>query len=255
MGKGFLGFTPGEAVVVTGGGSGIGAATARMAADEGLHVCVWDVSADSAQEVVADIADTGGDASAFHVDLEDREAVADTWRRTVQVAGDVSYLINVAGPASFGESDFQSGVRRALECMRSPIETWIDQGTGPEPSTALFSSVQGTHYGAGVEWYTVAKGAILAYMKSVAAMRTGGLRANAVLPDWTLTPRTQPHVGTVLGGEEWAANPMGRIGHPEDCAAAALFLVAPCSAYINGVVIEVDGGVHLRSAAWLAANA
>lgn len=129
---------------------------------------------------------------------------------------------------------------------------WVRRGTGPNPSTVFFSSVQGSQYGAGVDWYTVAKGAILAYMKSVAAMRPGGLRANAVLPDWTLTPCTKPHVDAFLNGVDWPSNPMGRIGLPDDCAAAALFLVAPCSTYINGVSIEVDGGVRLRSAAWLA---
>jgi 3-oxoacyl-[acyl-carrier protein] reductase len=112
------------------------------------------------------------------------------------------------------------------------------------------SSVQGPRYGAGVQWYTVAKSAVDGYMRSVASMRPGGIRANSILPDVTRTPRTEKYI-TATGGLEWGANPMGRFGLPEDVAKAALFLLSPAAEYINGVSLEIDGGSRLRSLGWM----
>jgi NAD(P)-dependent dehydrogenase (short-subunit alcohol dehydrogenase family) len=134
--------------------------------------------------------------------------------------------------------------------MRMPTEAWIAKGPAGVKSAVYLSSVQGPRYGAGVQWYSVAKSAIDGYMRSVAAMRQGGLRANAVLPDWIVTPRTAEYV-EATGGAEWSANPMGRVGLPEDVANAALFLLSPAAAYLNGLSLVVDGGVRLRSLGWM----
>lgn len=246
----FLGFEPGEPIVVTGGGSGIGEALAIRAAEVGLSVAVWDLNEETASKTASRIEESGGRAFGIGLDVSDRDAVTQAWRRTTATLGTVRLLGAVAGPPSFLERPFTDGVVLAIECMKVPTDAWLDVVDAPERSAIYLSSVQGPRYGAGVPWYTVAKSAIDGYMRSNAAMRPGGIRANAVLPDWTLTPRTQQYI-EATGGPEWDANPMGRVGYAVDIANAALFLLSPAAGYINGVSLEVDGGSSLRSLTWM----
>lgn len=246
----FLGFEPGEPIVVTGAGSGIGRAIAVRAAEVGLRIAAWDLDGEAAAGCAAQISVAGGQADATAVDVADSGAVAEAWQRSVDALGPVRLLAAVAGPPSFGDRPFMDGVTIAIDCMRVPTEAWLRLVDVPARSAVYLSSVQGPRYGAGQPWYTVAKSAIDGYMRSQAAMRPGGIRANAVLPDWTVTPRTQQYV-EATGGAEWDANPMGRVGEPIDVANAALFLLSPAAGYINGVSLEVDGGACLRSLAWM----
>jgi len=246
----FLGFAENTPIVVTGGGSGIGAATAITAGKLGLSVSIWDLSAQAGQETAAQIERNGGRAMAIALDLTDPTAVADAWSQTWAAYGPVHHLAAVAGPPSFNTSDFNQGVERTIDCVRIPTEEWLRQEDDELRHAVYMSSVQGPRYGAGIAWYTVAKSAVEGFMKSVAAMRPGNIRANAVLPDWVHTPRTDKFV-TMAGGETMDTNPMGRIARPQDVANAILFLISPAAEYINGVSVEVDGGAKLRSLAWL----
>lgn len=246
----FLGFEPDTTIVVTGAGSGMGEALALTAARQGLGVAAWDLAEDGARRVAEKIEESGGSALAIGVDASDQGAVTEAWSQTTERFGAVSCLGGVAGPPSFLDRSFTDGVVIAIDCMRLPTEVWLDQPDPATRSAVYFSSVQGPRYGAGVPWYTVAKSAIDGYMRSIAGMRTGNVRANSVLPDWILTPRTEKFVEKV-GGIEWDANPMGRIGLAQDVANAALFLLSPAAEYINGVSIEIDGGSNLRSLGWM----
>ena len=248
--SGFLGFDAGEPLVVTGAGSGIGRALALRAATVGLAVAAWDLDGDGAAAVAAEVEAGGGRALALAVDAADPAAVAAAWEQTVAALGAPRLLAAVAGPPSFSQQPFTDGVTTAVDCMRVPTETWLEAVDVPERAVVYFSSVQGPRYGAGTPWYTVAKSAVDGYMRAQAAHRPGGIRANAVLPDWTLTPRTSPHVDPAVA-ERWEENPMGRVGRAEDPANAALFLLSPAAGYVNGVSLEVDGGARLRSLAWL----
>ena len=246
----FLGFPADCAVVVTGAGSGIGEAAALTAGRLGLKVAAWDLSPDAAARTAQAIADQGGTAVGIGGDMADADAVQAAWEQTTHAFGPVACLLAAAGPPSFGDRSFMEGVNQAIDCMRLPTDIWLEQ---PDPSSraaVYLSSVQGPRYGAGNPWYTVAKSAIDGYMRSTAAMRPGGIRANAILPDWIATPRTADYIAAT-GGEEWDANPMGRVGHAQDIANAALFLLSPAAGYINGVSLEVDGGARLRSLAWM----
>ena len=245
----FLGFSEGSPIVVTGAGSGIGRAVALVAASVGLQVALWDLSNEAAAKTADAVKARGGTAIALGLDVAGETAVAEAWTRTVETFGPVELLAAVAGPG-FGERELMEGVNTALNCMRVPTEVWIDQVTLEYRSAVYLSSVQGPRYGAGQPWYTVAKSAIVGYVRSLAAMRPGGIRANAVLPDWTRTPRTERFI-EATGGPLWDANPMGRVGEPADVANASLFLLSPAAEYINGASLEVDGGAGLRSLAWM----
>lgn len=246
----FLNFAEGATIIVTGAGSGIGKALAILAARHGLAVNAWDLSEAGVKATAAEIEAAGGRCLAIGLDLADRGAVDAAMARAWAEFGAVHCLAAVAGPPSFSISDFDFGLGQSIACMRNPTEAWVAKGPSAPASAIYLSSVQGPRYGAGVQWYTVAKSAIDGYMRSVAGMRFGGLRANAILPDWIMTPRTQEYV-EATGGTEWSANPMGRVGLPEDVANLALFLLSPAAAYLNGQSIEVDGGARLRSLAWM----
>jgi 3-oxoacyl-[acyl-carrier protein] reductase len=246
----FLGFPKDTTIVVTGAASGIGQALALLAARQGLAVSAWDMSEDGVSTTAAMIADSGGECLPITLDASDAGQVRAAMEQTYSELGPVHCLAAVAGPPSFRVADFDEGVNQSLNCMRLPTEAWIAQGPEGGRSAVYLSSVQGPRYGAGVPWYTVAKSAIDGYMRSIAGMRPGELRANAVLPDWIVTPRTREYVDAT-GGTEWDTNPMGRVGLPEDVANTALFLLSSAAGYLNGVSIEVDGGARLRSLAWM----
>lgn len=246
----FLGYPDGTAMVVTGAGSGIGEAIALTGARAGLRIAAWDISAEAADRTAAAIRESGAQAISCAGDMADRQAVGDAWRRTTEAFGPVSCLAAAAGPPSFGGRDFMEAVNQAIDCMRLPTEAWLEQPDGGTRAAIYLSSVQGPRYGAGTPWYTVAKSGIDAYMRSLAAMRPGGIRANAILPDWIQTPRTGQYI-EATGGIGWDANPMGRVGLAGDVANAAIFLLSPAAGYINGVSLEIDGGAKLRSLAWM----
>lgn len=246
----FLGFEPHTSIVVTGGGSGIGRAIATTAAGQELNVGVWDLQHDAARSTADEIVSAGGSALAIGVDVTGAREVESAWQETIDEFGPVSCLAAVAGPSSFAERDFMTGVNQAIDCVRIPSEVWTSLPEHPGRAAVYFSSVQGPRYGAGVPWYSVAKSAIDGFMRSQAAMRPGGIRANAILPDVTYTPRTASGVDTT-GGVKWPINPMGRMALAQDVANAALFLLSPAAGYLNGVSLEIDGGVKLASHGWV----
>jgi 3-oxoacyl-[acyl-carrier protein] reductase len=242
---GFLGFSDGAPIVVTGAGSGIGRATAMTAAAEGLQVAAWDLQRDTAAATAKAITDSGGRAISIGVDATDEAAVKDAWRETLDSLGPVAILANIAGPPNWAKLDLTEGVTAALQCYSVPTETWVEMVPAEQRSAVFISSVAGTKYGM-QGWYGVAKMAIVGYMRRCAAFRPGGIRANAICPDLTETPRVGELVDT-MGQVASQVNPMGRIAQPTDVANAALFLLSPAASYINGITLDVDGGVNLVS--------
>jgi NAD(P)-dependent dehydrogenase (short-subunit alcohol dehydrogenase family) len=240
-----LGFTRGDVVVVTGAASGIGSATASLAARSGLSVACWDVDTDGLGDVVGGIRAAGGDARAISCDVTDPDHVARAWAATSAI-GSPRFLVNNAGPPSSSAFGVAQGVALAAGSMADVTEQWLS-GYGNSAEAVVFTaSIAGT-FGAnpgGSAWYAAAKAAITAYAREVAVHRGGRPRANVVAPGVTVTPRTARLADSATGRQMAARVPLGRLGEPRELAAAICFLLSPAASYINGAVLPVDGGAH-----------
>lgn len=241
-----LGFGKGEVVVVTGAGSGIGKACALAAAKSGLAVALWDMDEAGARSVEAEIVSLGGTAKAVLVDVADDRAVEAAWVASSSL-GACAYLINNAGPGSTSSAPFDENLLIAVGSVQRVTTTWLEKHRQNCRSVVNMASVAGNFQGGGhmAAFYPTSKGAIAAYTRHLAVKHGGAPRANAVAPGFTLTPRTMPYLEHANTRERVARIPAGRMGLPEDVAAAVLFLLSPAASYINGVLLPVDGGwVH-----------
>lgn len=240
-----LGFTPGDVLVVTGAASGIGSATAALAARSGLAVACWDVDAESLEHVVEEIRASGGRAEAIRCDVTDPDEVARAWAATSRI-GPLRFLLNNAGPPSSSAFTVAQGVALAAGSMAEVTEQWL-AGYGDSAEAVVFTaSIAGT-FGAtpaGSTWYAAAKAAVTAYAREVAVHRNGRPRANVVAPGVTVTRRTARLANSEAGRQIAARVPLGRLGEPRELAAAICFLLSPAASYINGAVLPVDGGAH-----------
>jgi NAD(P)-dependent dehydrogenase (short-subunit alcohol dehydrogenase family) len=234
-----FGFAPGDGIVVTGGGSGIGRATAWIAAAQGLAVSIWDIDEASAVAAAAAISDAGGVASASRVDVTDEAAVTAAFA----VGGPVRarYLVNNAGPASSSPISYAEGLVATAGSMQLVAARWLGLELEPGASIVNVASVAGTQLGAAPDWYASGKGAIAAYTRYLAVQHAARIRANAVAPGLTDTPRMAGFIDSDIGQRIQSRVPLGRMGRPEDVAWTILFLLSPRAAYVSGVVVAVDG--------------
>lgn len=243
-----LGFVGGEAVVVTGAGSGIGRATALAAAASGLAVAAWDIAGDAAAQTARNIAEAGGRAVALTLDVGDEGAVAAAWDETLAALGPCPYLVNNAGPPSNSANRFAEDLLAALGSVELVTRLWLERCGESAASLVNIASVAGNFSGGGQTisaFYPAAKTGIAGYTRWLATRYGGRPRANAVAPGMVLTPRTIPFFDNPAVARSAAQVPLGRPGYPEELAAAVLFLLSPAASYINGVLLPVDGGMAI----------
>jgi NAD(P)-dependent dehydrogenase (short-subunit alcohol dehydrogenase family) len=235
------GFTPGDVVLITGAGSGIGRATALRAAEQGLTVAAWDLNGDGVAATVAEIERSGGTATAMTADVSVPEQIDEAFARTREL-GTVRYLVNNAGPSSAVPLDFDEALRISVGSYRRMVETWLAPGAPEGAALVNIASVAGNVIGTGSDWYSAAKAATMGYTRHLAAYRSDEVRSNAVAPGMTDTPRLTGFAASDVGQRVLQRIPLHRMGLPDDMAHAILFLLSPPASYINGVFLPVDGG-------------
>ena len=240
-----LGFRTDGVAVVTGAANGIGRATAKLLGRSGVAVACWDMEEEPLQSLVDEITAAGGRAHGFCYDLGQPGAAEAAWQSTSAAVGAVHYLVNNAGPASSTPLGVSEGVATAIGIYASVTEAWLSRQPDDALSTTFTASIAGTSVGApgAAAWYPAAKAAAVGYTRHLAVKYGGRPRANSVAPGVIATRRTQA-IRASEGGRQSIImkHPMGRPGQPEEVAAVICFLLSEAASYVNGVLIQADGG-------------
>ena len=241
----------GKTALVTGASRGIGRAIALRLAEDGANVAViYAGSADKAKAVVNEITALGVNAKAYRCNVADSAAVNETVKAVTNDLGKIDILVNNAGITRDGlmlrmkDEDFDAvldtNLKGAFNMIRACYSGFIRKKSG---RIINISSVSGIMGNAGQANYSASKAGVIGLTKSVAReLASRGLTCNAVAPGFIQTDMTEN-----LGDNNPLLNsiPLGRMGKPEDIAAAVAFLASDSAAYITGEVLKVDGGLAI----------
>lgn len=241
----------GKTALVTGASRGIGRAIALRLAEDGANVAViYAGSADKAEAVVNEITALGVNAKAYRCNVADSAAVSETVKAVTNDLGKIDILVNNAGITRDGlmlrmkDEDFDAvldtNLKGAFNMIRACYSGFIRKKSG---RIINISSVSGIMGNAGQANYSASKAGVIGLTKSVAReLASRGITCNAVAPGFIQTDMTEN-----LGANNPLLNsiPLGRMGKPEDIAAAVAFLASDSAAYITGEVLKVDGGLAI----------
>lgn len=241
MGDADFGFS-GDAIVITGAGSGIGRATAIRAAEMGLTVSGWDLNPDGLAETASLVTSAGGTFHSWVADVSDDEAVTAGIADARAALGTLRYLHNNAGPASSAPIPFDQAMLICVGSVRRVTDAWAAAAPGAGAAMVATASVAGNKVGTNSDWYSASKAAIMGYVRHLTSYRSDEFRSNAVAPGMTDTPRLAGFASSEVGQRVMERIPLKRMATPDDIAYATLFLLSPLAGYINGVFLPVDGG-------------
>ena len=250
----------GRVAIVTAGGAGIGAATARRFAQEGASVVVADLSGRRAEAVTSEINSGGGKAVCLKMDAAESEGIEATIKLALDTYGRLNIMFNNAGLgelAPLDETSLESWNRTLAVTLTSTflgmkycLPIMRQQGQGIIVNTASISGTGGDY---GMSAYNAAKAGVINLTRSAALENAQyNIRVNCVCPGAINT-----RVAQLLGGEraeefrrmQAQAHPLGRMGEPEEIANTVLFLSSDESSFITGEAIVVDGGLTAHTGA------
>jgi NAD(P)-dependent dehydrogenase (short-subunit alcohol dehydrogenase family) len=243
----------GKVAFVTGGGTGIGRAAALAYAREGANVVLADVSEQGNQETARMIEAAGSQAIALRCNVARAEEVKAALDKVVQTFGRLDFAFNNAGveqplspAADIGEEEWERiiniDLRSVFLCMKHEIPLMVKQGAGVIVNTSSGAGVKGI---AGQAAYCAAKFGIVGLTKAAALdYAKSGIRINAVCPGIIETPMMGRFSGGTPEGRERviALEPVGRMGKPEEIAAAVVWLCSDAAAFVVGHALVIDGG-------------
>ncbi|MFE9774680.1 SDR family NAD(P)-dependent oxidoreductase [Streptomyces sp. NPDC005931] len=237
-------------VLITGAARGIGAATARRFAREGARVLVADVDADAARATASALRDDGLTAEAYTCDVGDRASVEAAVAHAVDAFGTLDVLVNNAAHCTpdadrFEQQSDEAWARDldvtltgAHRCSRAALPHLAASGRGAIVGIGSVNGLQdfGNH------GYSAAKAGLISLTRTLAGHAgPRGVRVNLVVPG---TVRTRAWAGRDDALERAGRlYPLGRVGEPEDIAAAVAFLASPDASWITGTTLVVDGGI------------
>jgi 3-oxoacyl-[acyl-carrier protein] reductase len=238
----------GRVAVVTGAGSGIGKGIAAGLVAFGARVAIWERTAETCAAAAESIGALG-----LVTDVRDSSSVDEALARTTEQLGPVSILVNNAGGVFSSpilettengwDALYKSNLRHVFLCTQRAARSMV--ATNTPGSIISVTSIEGVRAAPGYAAYAAAKAGVINYTKTAALeLAPFAIRVNALAPDITITegmkevapPGAEERFGFTV--------PMGRAGHVDEMAGAAVFLASDLSRYITGQTIHVDGGTH-----------
>lgn len=241
-----------KVAIVTGGGNGMGRATALRFAREGARVAVADIEAERAADVAAEIRARGGSAMDIPVDVRSKESVTQMVARAVNEFGSVDILACVAGVVwndtvlEMSEEHWDAildvNLKGVMLCGQAAARQMVAQGRGGR--IVNMSSTNGLVGEAELAHYNASKFGVIGLTMTMAIeLAPYGITVNAVCPGFIRTRMTDRYVAIPGFAEEYLKKiPLRRFGTPEDIAGAFLFLASQDASYITGHALVVDGG-------------
>jgi NAD(P)-dependent dehydrogenase (short-subunit alcohol dehydrogenase family) len=245
----------GKVAVITGGGSGIGRASASMFVAEGAKVIVAEIDEALGE---ASARQAGAGARFVRTDVTDDDSVKQMVRQAQSEFGQIDVLLNCAGGSvsndrlvtevdlSVWDHTISLDLKGPFLCCRHVIPAMVERGKGSVVNFSSVVALRGNHI---AHVYVAAKGALISLTKSLAgAYSPKGIRINAICPGVVLTDRVKGRFSEGnqirFGGMDNLAEryPFG-VGQPEDIASVALFLASDESRMVNGAVIAAEGGI------------
>ncbi len=240
-----------QVAVVTGGGAGIGRGIARGLAAFGARVAIWERDAETAESAAVEVGGLG-----LVTDVRNTDEVDAALARTTSELGIVRILVNNAGGVFFSpiletsengwDALYRANLKHVILCTQRVARTMVEAGSGG--SIISVTSIEGVRAAPGYAAYAAAKAGVINFTKTAALeFAPYGIRVNALAPDITLTegiaavapPGSEERFGLTV--------PMGRPGHVDEMAGAAVFLAGSMSSYVTGQTIHVDGGTQASS--------
>lgn len=240
----------GRVALVTGASGGIGRATALAFAASGAQVLVADVNEAGGAETVAQILAAGGGAVFQHCDVSQSDQVKAMVARAVAEFGRLDFALNNAGINSVLANEYDDEVwarsiginlTGVMICMREEAEVMLKQGSGAIVNTASINGLVGN---AGQPAYTAGKHGVVGLTRHAALKwARSGIRVNCVCPGVIESPMTDsvasnPEIKAIMEN----MTPMGRMGQPEEIAAAVLWLCSDQASFVTGHPMVIDGG-------------
>jgi NAD(P)-dependent dehydrogenase (short-subunit alcohol dehydrogenase family) len=246
----------GKVVVITGGASGIGRATAFAFAQRGTKVIIGDIDLAGAKDTVASITDKGGEADCLQVDVTKSTDVQAMVKRAVAQYGGLDFAFNNAGLASAAgvvdtsEEDWAHVLATNLTgvwlCMKYEIPEMLKRGKGAIVNNGSVTGLVGVPGGVAS---VSSKHGVTGLTKSAALQyATQGIRVNAVAPGNVRTPTLARLIAAHPAAEAAMLSvvPQGRLCEPEEIADAVIFLCSEAASHITGHVLPVEGGWTAR---------
>jgi len=249
----------GKAVVITGGGGGIGGATCKRFAGEGAKVAVFDLNLQAAEKIAADIRAAGGAAEAFQCDIASHAGVAAAVAAAEAKLGPIAVLVNNAGWDIFkpftktepGEWEklIAINLTGALNMHHAILPGMVARKYGRIVNVASDAARVGS---SGEAVYAACKGGLVAFSKTIAREHARhNVTVNVVCPGPTDTALLAGVAAGAANPEKLVeaftkAIPMGRLGQPNDLAGAIAFMGSDDAAFITGQVLSVSGGLTMN---------
>jgi NAD(P)-dependent dehydrogenase (short-subunit alcohol dehydrogenase family) len=244
----------GKVAVITGGGSGIGRASAKLFVAEGAKVVVAEIDSTLGEAAAREV---GADARFVATDVTDEDSVKHMVQQAKDAFGHVDILLNCAGGSlredkpvtdvdpSVWDRTINLDLKGPFLCCRHVIPVMLEQGKGSVVNFSSVVALRGNHI---AHVYVMAKGGLISFTRALAgAYSPKGIRINAICPGVVLTERVRSRFAggnqIRFGGiDDIAGQYPFAVGQPEDIANVALFLASDESRMVNGAAIPAEGG-------------